>query len=255
MRRILVAAAAAALVGVAWTGAHAIEFGARGAYWFPKLSGTVESTTSGSPNTPIDLNSTLGIGDENFPFGEAFLRAGRVTLRVGYSQVKYDALTRLPQTIVFNGQTYDVSDNVASTLDLKMLCGEVQYDILRPDIAVAGFNLGLLLRVMYVDGKMQLSSVTAGTTVQDFNAPIPLVGAALGVGFLKDLIRVDARGVGMAYSGNHFLDSDAYASVTPLPFFRLQGGYRYMELKAENNVDLKGTITLKGPYLGAQVSF
>jgi outer membrane protein len=255
MRRVLAAAMAALTLAAGSTSALAVEFGFRGAYWFPKLSGTVESTTAGFPNTPIDLKNTLGIEDKNFPFGEAFLRTGRVTLRVGYSQIKYDASTQLTQTIVFDGQTYEASDNVASMLDMKMFAGEVQYDILRPDAGVAAFNLGLLLRVMYVDGKVQLTSATVGTTVQDFNAPIPMPGVAVGVGFLKDLIRVDARGAGIAYSGNHFVDADAYASVTPLPFVRLQGGYRYMELKAGGDVDLKGTITLKGPYLGAQVSF
>ncbi len=255
MRRLLAAATVAVVLASNAAAALAVDFGLRGAYWFPRLSGTVESTTSGVPNTPIDLKSTLGIGDKDFPFGEAFLRTGRLTLRVEYTQVKYDAYTRLNQPIIFNGQTYDISDNVASTLDLKMFSGEAQYDFLQPDLGIAGFNLGLLLRVMYVDGKMQLSSDAAGTTVQDFNAPIPLVGAAAGVGLLKDVLRLDARGAGIAYSGNHFIDVDACASLTPLPFLRLQGGYRYMELKAGSDVDLKGTIKLQGPYLGALLSF
>jgi hypothetical protein len=255
MRRILAAASAAAMLAAWTTNVLAVDFGARGAYWFPKLSGTVESTTSGVPNTPIDLKNTLGIQDKDFPFVEGFLRTGRLTLRVGYLQVNYDGYAQLTQTIVFNGQVYPVSDNVSSTLDLKMFSGEVQYDLLKPDVGVAGFNLGLLLRVMYVDGKVQLSSATEGTTVQDFHAPIPLVGAAAGVGFLKDLVRIDARGAGIAYSGNHFVDAEAYASIAPLPFIRLQGGYRYMELKTDSGTDLNGTITLKGPYVGGQLAF
>jgi outer membrane protein len=254
MRRILVAAAAAAMLAVASTGAHALEFGARGAYWFPKLSGTVQTTTAGMPDTPIDVKYTLGIRDENIPFGEAFLRAGNLTLRAGYSQIKFDGNQRLSQTITFNGQTYTATDNVVSALDMKMLDGEVQYDLLRPDAGIAGFNLGLLLKVKYVDGKVALDSAAAGKSTEDFKAPIPMVGAAVGIGFLKDMIRVDARGAGVAYSGNHLVDVDAYASLHPLPFVSLQGGYRYIDLKIDQD-DTKASLKLKGPYLGAQVSF
>ena len=60
-----------------------------------------------------------------------------------------------------------------------------------------------------------------------------MLGAAAGVGFLKDMVRVDARAAGIAYSGNHLYDADAYASFAPLPFVRIQGGYRYIDLKID----------------------
>ena len=68
------------------------------------------------------------------------------------------------------------------------------------------------------------------------------------------MVRVDARASGMIYSGNHLYDVDAYASFAPLPFVRIQGGYRYIDLK----IDQDGTLAsfkLRGPYLGAQLSF
>ncbi len=254
MRRILVAAAAAAMVSVASTGALALEFGARGAYWLPKLSGTVQTTTAGVPDTSIDVKHTLGVEDENLPFGEAFLRFGKLTLRAGYSQLAFDGNRQLSQTITFNGQTFTATDEVISRLDMKMLDGEAQYDLLRPDAGIAGFNLGLLLKVKYVDGEVELRSATVGTTVEDFKAPVPMLGAAVGVSFLKDTIRVDARGAGMTYSGNRLIDVDAYVSFRPLPFVRVQGGYRYIDLEIDED-DTKASIRLKGPYLGAQASF
>ena len=254
MRRILqivtVAAGVLLLAGSAFA-ASGFEVGARGAYWFPKLSGSAQTDATG--DTRFDFKDTLGVGDENIPFGEAFVRLGNTTLRVGYTQIKFDGDKVLTQTVVFNGTTFSVDNNVISRLDMKMLDGEVQYDFLRPDVGVAGFNIGLLLKVKYVDGRVELRS---GTTVElkDFKAPIPMIGAAGGVGFLKDMVRVDARAAGIAYSGNHLYDADAYASFAPLPFFRIQGGYRYIDLK----IDKDGTLAsfkLSGPYLGAQLSF
>ncbi|MFA5808514.1 MAG: hypothetical protein WC978_09085 [bacterium] len=255
MRRILqvvtVAAGFLLMAGSAFA-ASGFEVGARGAYWFPKLTGSAQTNATG--DTRFDFKDTLGVKDENIPFGEAFLRLGSTTIRVGYTQVKFDGDKELTQTVVFNGIPYSASDNVISSLDMKMLDGEVQYDFLRPDVGVAGFNLGLLLKVKYVDGKVELRSASQGTTRKDFKAPVPMVGAAGGVGFLKDMFRVDARAAGIAYSGNHLYDADAYASFAPLPFVRIQGGYRYIDLK----IDKDGTLAsfkLSGPYLGAQLSF
>jgi outer membrane protein len=231
--------------------ASGFEVGARGAYWFPELSG--DARTSGTGDTRFDFEDDLGVGDENIPFGEAFLRFGKTTIRVGYTQFSFDGNKELTRTIVFNGTPFLVSDNVISGLDLKMLDGEVQYDFLRPDVGVAGFNLGLLLKVKYVDGEVELRNSTT-TETEDFKAPIPMIGAAAGVGFLKDMVRVDARASGIAYSGNHLYEVDAYASFAPLPFVRIQGGYRYIDLKIDES-DVLASFTLSGPYLGAQLSF
>jgi len=231
--------------------ASGFEVGARGAYWFPKLSGDARTNVTG--DTRFDFEDDLGVGDENIPFGEAFLRFGNTTLRVGYTQMDFDGNKELTRSITFNGQTFSATDNVISSLDLKMLDGEVQYDFLRPDVGVAGFNIGLLLKVKYVDGKVELRNALR-TETKDFKAPIPMVGAAGGVGFLKDMVRVDARAAGIAYSGNHLYDADAYASFAPLPFVRIQGGYRYIDLKIDRD-DTLASFKLKGPYVGAQVSF
>jgi len=254
MRRILgvVTAAGVLLMAGSAYAAPGFEVGARGAYWFPKLSGDAQTNETG--DTRFDFKDTLGVGDENMPFGEAFLRLGGTTIRVGYTQVEFDGNKELTETVVFNGVTYSVSDNVISKLDLKMLDADLQFDFLRPDVGVVGVNLGLLLKVKYVDGKVELSSASTGSTVKDFKAPVPMVGAAAGVGFLNDMLRLDARAAGIAYSGNHLYDVDAYASFAPLPFFRIQGGYRIIDMK----IDWDGTrasFKLTGPYVGGQLSF
>ena len=248
---VMVAAGVLLLAGSAFA-APGFEVGARGAYWFPKLTGSAQTNAIG--DTRFDFKDTLGVKDENIPFGEAFLRLGSTTLRVGYTQLAFDGDKQLTQTVVFNGVTYSATDNVTSSLDLKMLDGEVQYDFLRPDVGIAGFNIGLLLKVKFVDGKVELRSVSQGATSKDFKAPIPMVGAAVGVGFLKDMVRVDARAAGIAYSGNHLYDADAYASFAPLPFVRIQGGYRYIDLKIDED-DSLASFKLSGPYVGAQLSF
>ena len=257
MRRILqvgtVAAGFLLMAGSAFA-APGFEAGVRGAYWFPELTGSARTTTNGVPDTRFDVKDTLGMKDENVPFGEAFLRFGGATLRVGYAQFAFDGNKTLTDNVTFNGRTFAVSDNVVSKLDMKMLDGELQIDLLRPDVALANFNFGLIVKVKYVDGQVELRSASQPATTKDFKAPIPMIGLAAGVGALKDMVRVDARASGIAYSGNHLYDADVYASLAPLPFVRIQGGYRYIDLKIDED-DALASFKLSGPYVGAQVSF
>jgi len=254
MRRILILAAVMSLLAA--VPANALvdgEVGARAMFWFPDLSGDVQTDVSGVQGTKFDIKDDLNVGDENFPSGEAFVRFGRLHFRVGYTPVKFDGNKQLTRQIVSNNQTFNVNDNVVSQLDLKMIDGEVQFDLLRPDIAVVGFNLGLILKVKYVDGTVELRS-TAATETRDFKAPIPMVGVAAGVGLIKDMLRADARVTGISYSGNHLFEGDVFASFSPLPFVSIQGGYRLIDLKIDED-DIEATLKLKGPYLGAQLSF
>lgn len=254
MKRFLILMAVLSLTAA--VPAHALPgvgAGARGMYWFPDLTGTVQTFDPVIGGTEFDVKDDVGIGDENFPSGEAFLRLSRFTFRVGYTPVKFDGNRQLTREIRFGDQIFNVNENVVSRLDLKMIDGEVQFDLLRPDVAAVAFNVGLIVKVKYVDGEVELRSATTAET-RDFKAPIPMVGAAAGVGFLKDMVRADARVTGIAYSGHHLFEGDAFASYAPIPFFRIQGGYRIIDLKIDED-DIEASLTLKGPYVGAQLSF
>ena len=142
-------------------------------------------------------------------------------------------------------------------VEVKMADGDVQLDLLRPDLGAVSMDLGIFLRLKYVDGSAELSSnnnVLSLSATQDFRLPIPEVGAAAGLGVPKNIVRADARLCGMAYSGSHIYEGDAFLSVMPFPFLRLQGGYRFIDLKADEN-DFKGTLKIKGPYAGIQIAF
>ena len=255
MRRLALIAAALALPALA-APAFALpgfEAGARGSYWFPGLSAKIQTFTGSVAGTKLDAKDDLGMKDENFASGEAFVRFGRLHIRVGCTPVSFDGSRTPSSPIVFNGRTFPAGVNVVSALDAKMLDGDVQIDLFSPDAVAAAANLGLIVKVKYVDGNAELSS--AGTTeARDFRAPVPMVGLAAGVGVLKNTLRADARVTGIAYSGNHLFEGDVFVSVVPAPFVRLQGGYRIIDLKVDTN-DIVAELRMKGPYAGAQVSF
>lgn len=255
MRRFAALAALCFLAGSASSAAAlpGFEAGVRGIYWFPDLSAKVQSFTPPPVGTKFDAEDDLGVGDENIPAGEVFLRIGRLHLRAGYTPVSFDGRNTLTRDIVFNGQTFSISEEVVSRLDVEMFDGEVQVDLLRPDLVAANFSLGLVAKVKHVDGEVELRT-TAQTERKDFRTPFPMVGVAVGVGFLEDMLRVDARGGGIAFSGNRLVEGDASLSVIPFPFLRFQGGFRLIDLKVDKD-DIVAELRLAGPYVGAQISF
>src|SRR4030067_869699 len=137
----------------------------------------------------------------------------------GFQPARFEGNKTLPRTIEFGGETFSVSDNVISRLDVDMLDAELQVDMLRHDLIAASFYLGLIGKVKYVDGEVKLSS-SALTERRDFQAPITMVGLAAGAGFANNLVRADARGTGKAYSGEHLDEGDVVGPFVPLPFLR-----------------------------------
>lgn len=258
MLRVLTVAGVFLLAGSALApSAFALEAGVRGMYWDSAISGNIQTVISGVPETELDVKNDLGMKDEGVFNGEVFLKAGSFTFRVAYTPLKFTGSAVLSQSIDFDGNTFPVGTPVSSKLETKMVDGDVQWDLLNPDLGVASMNLGIFLRLKYVDGSVEISStdpLLPLSATQDFRLPIPEIGAAAGIGFLKNIVRADARVSGMAYSGSHLYEGDAFLSVIPFPFLRLQGGYRFIDLKADEN-ELTATLKIKGPYAGIQVAF
>lgn len=261
MRRylqVVTAVGALLMAGSAFApSAFALGAGVRGMYWGSTISGNLQTITNGVSGTDLDVKSDLGWKDENVFNGEVFLKAGNFSFRVAYTPLKFTGSSVSSAPIEFDGSTFPAGTPVSSKLEAKMVDGDVQWDLLSPNLGVASMNLGVFLRLKYVDGSVEISSdnpVLPISATQDFRLPIPEVGVAAGVGILKDIVRADARVSGMAYSGNHIYEGDAFLSVIPFPFLRLQGGYRYIDLKADEN-DLNASLKIKGPYAGIQVAF
>ena len=152
------------------------DVGARGVYWFPSVSGDVD-TGDGK----IDLESDLGLDDEDFLGAEAFARVAWFGARAGYMPIKFDATNTLPGDITFEGVTFPEGTDVSTEVELKTADLELAF---APRLTVpwlANAQLGLLVKGKFVDGTVTLS--TTGTRVeQDLKGVVPMVGLLAGAG-------------------------------------------------------------------------
>ncbi len=235
------------------TQSHAFELGARGIYWFPSLDGKVQVEESGIVGTRVDFDDDLGIDDEDYPAFEVFLGIGDHHLSLSYMDIDYSGSQILSRTIVFNGQTYPITASVDSSIEYEMFDLCYQYDFLDLENILAGFSLGVVIQIKYVDGDVSLE--TAGIDErEDFTAPIPMVGLNLHVGILADILEARIKGTGITYSGDDLYEISGEISWTPLPFVDIHGGYKTFAIDIDED-DVIFDYDMSGPYLTLTVSF
>jgi hypothetical protein len=235
--------------------AQAIEFGARGFWWFPTLKADLRVNTDSTTGTEINMKDTLGIEDKSTYSVEAYVGTKNHHLNVMFTPFDYSASKILYTSVIFNGQTYAANSSVDSKLRMSMFDLQYQYDLLNFENILAGFSIGLIGQIKYLDGEAKLTSSLTGEQKQSFNIPIPMVGLGTHIGLIANLLEARAKATGMGYSGSYFIDASADISVTPFPFVDIHGGYRYMKLKIDNVSNVYGNMDFYGPFVGLTIGF
>jgi len=231
----------------------AFEIGARGYYWFPTLDGNVKVDEAGTPGTTIDFDKDLDIDDENYPSVEAFVGLGNHHLSLTYTNIDYSGENKLTRKIEFRGKTYAASDVVNSSIEYRMIDLHYQYDFLDLENILAGFSLGGVLQVKYLEGDVSLKS-TLYDEKEDFTLPIPMLGLNLHVGILADILEARVRGTAIGYSGNKIYEVMGDISWTPFPFVDIHGGYKTFVIDIDED-DVVFDYDMSGPYVALTVSF
>ncbi len=231
----------------------AFEIGARGYYWFPSLDGTVKVDEAGIIGTTLDFENDLGIEDENYPSVEVFVGGGNHHLSLTHTNIEYSGRKTLTREIIYRGKTYAVSDLVTSSIEYQMIDLHYQYDLLDLENILAGFSLGGVFQVKYLDGNVSLKT-TGIDEKEDFTIPIPMVGLNLHIGILADILEARVRGTAIGYSGNTIYELMADISWTPFPFLDIHGGYKSFIMDIDED-EVVFDYDMSGPYVALTLSF
>jgi outer membrane protein len=231
----------------------AFEVGARGYYWFPSLDGNVEVDKARIVGTSIDFEKDLGIDDESYPTIEAFIQADKHHFSVAYTSIEYSGTKTLTRSIVFDGKTYSASSLVNSLIEYRQVDFAYQYDFLNLENILAGFSLGGVFQITYLDGKVGLKT-TGIDEKEEFALPIPMIGLNLHVGLLADILEGRMRGTAIGYSGNMIYELAGDVSYTPFPFLDIHGGYKIFVIDIDED-DIVFDYGLSGPYIALTFSF
>ena len=241
----------------------ALEF--EGRYWMPDLvaKAKIEESSIGSD---INFKSDLGIKDENFPEGRFIWNIGPGSLiRLFYTQAKFKGGQTVTRAIDFNGKTYTAGTAVSSKLDLQYFGLGWLWQFLNMDDEK--IKLGTILEIKGVAGKASLDAPSlAFSESEDFIGALPTAGLALELSPFKETrpykkesswknskFYAEASGMSAGEYG-YFIDAEVGLKLAPNKYFSLNGGYRYVSLKAEDEPDY-AKIELKGPFVGATLRF
>ncbi len=233
----------------------AAEIGARAAVWLPTLAGEARVGAAGGGST-LDVSEDLGLGEDldleerGAPSAEAWVWAGDHHVLAAGTRLTLEA-TNLLVGESFGGQTF--TGATRSTLEVTMVDGLYQYDLLDFENVLAGFSVGPLVQVKFLEGRAEL--VQGATRAEEpFSLAVPLVGVGAHLGILADLVEARLRAGWIGWKGDSALDVQLEASYNPLPFLEIVVGYRHLALKLDED-DRTLDLTLGGPYAGLGLKF
>jgi outer membrane protein len=235
------------------TSSSAFEIGARGYYWFPSLDGNIKVDEGGVIGTNIDFEDDLGLDDDEFPTVEVFVGAGKHHLSLAFTDVDYSNSKTITRSINFDGQNYSALSSVSSSIEYQMIDLHYQYDLVDLENILAGFSVGGVFHVKYLDGEVSLKT-TGIDEKEDFTLPIPMIGLNLHLGILADLLEARVRGTGIAYSDNYMYELLGEVSWTPFPFVDIHGGYKTFTTNLDED-DVDFDYDMSGPYVALTISF
>jgi len=256
-RMVCLAVMAVAFALLMGAQAQAAEVGVRAYVWFPSLSADARGN-GGFAATTTNLTETLGLGNKAAYSAEIFGGMGKHHLSFMYTSLGYSDTKSLGSQVVFNGAVYNPGTGVNTELNLKMYDLKYQYDLVHMQNILAGFSLGPILQIKYLDGEMKLSGQSAstqpGNQKQSFQAPVPMIGLGCHANLIAKWLEARAQVTGMAYGGSLLIEGMADLSLTPFPFVDIHGGYKIMKLRASTN-DFFLDSQFSGPYLALTVAF
>lgn len=216
-------------------------------------NGTVAGTVNGV-GQQVDVERDLNLDDSENVTAEAALLLGNSRLSFSYLPVEFSGTGSLTVNGTFNGQAFSVNDTVRSKVSIDLYDFGYTYYFINLDDLPSRFQLGLELAVKVADAEVAFNDMTAGfVETESATVPIPTVGARARIA-LADYIGLAGRVGYVEYNDNHFLDAEAQIEFSPLPTVGIYGGYRYFDLKIDED-DLFVETDFSGPFLGALVRF
>ena len=202
----------------------------------------------------VDLVKTFGLEKQKFKVYGAKLGAGKSKVRLQRLQMNFEQATTVTQTFTFDGRTYPVSLPASLTMNWKLTRAGYEFDAVN---SPAGY-LGVIGEVKYNQIKASIAATGVGTSAVDTTAPIPAVGVAGGGYLVPRRLSMDFEVSGFKLPQRttregRFVDYDLHATAHLGPL-GVQAGYRSIDVNYLVDAD-RGTLKMKGPYVGASLRF
>lgn len=216
-------------------------------------SGSIAGNSTGT-NQKLDVEDDLDLDNSENVTAEVAFQWGNTRLTFNYLPIEFSGTGTLTAAGLFNGQAFSVDDTVRSKLQADLYDIGYTYYLVNADDLPVRFQLGLELAVKVVDADVSFNDLDAGfTETGSWIIPIPTVGARTRIA-LADFVGLVGRVGYLEYDGHHFLDAEAQIEFSPVPTVGLHAGYRYFDMKIDDE-DILLETKFSGPFAGLFVRF
>jgi len=243
------AIASIALLQTAQADVAGIEVG--GYQWTPDYKGTLASDSAALGGTSIDIKNDLGYSDDSLNILWASLEHPVPFLpnfKIVSSDLASSASSVLTRDIVFAGETYSVSDDVASTFDMSNTEYTFYYEVLDNWVSL---DLGFTIREY--DGEVQLATTTqSGTEALDFT--IPLLYAAVRADLPFTGFFIDAEINIISYDDDSISDTTVGVGYESEIGLGAKAGYRTFSLDVKEDT-FSSDLEFDGAYFSVFYHF
>lgn len=203
--------------------------------WSPSLGAKFQKGAEGRAGTLIDAVDDLGVGDRRTYGVRATLRIkGRSKLRGSYTPLDYDGAQPAPRTFRFHDTTYSRFVHVVTSLKGGYYTGEYELDFVKGPHGFLGGFVGA--KIFDVDVVI-LGRDTGQRELDTLRAPIPVVGLSGRIYSARFSLAGEVAGLTLGKRGN-LIETDVTARVHLSDRLAVQGGHRYLSLRAEDAPDL-----------------
>ncbi len=193
--------------------------------WILNTAGHIQSGS-----LPIDLKGDLGV-EEGAPtfFGRLVLKpARRHRILLEGTPYALDGRNQIVRSIVYNGQTFNVSDTVVSKGSLDYIFAGYQYDVASNPRGHLGFEVG----GAYLSADGVLHGIESGVTASKSETiGLPLAGTEFRVFPVpaSHLFEMNGEVKGMALGDyGHYLQADLNAGLQ-IKLVTFEVGYRFVD--------------------------
>ncbi len=255
MKKFLGALAIASITTIPVAQADIVGFEVGGYQWTADYKGTISSDTDALQGSDIDLQNDLGYSDDkNNVIWAAIEHPVPLipNIKITSSDLDASAQNDLERTIVFNGQSYLVTENVTTRIDLSNIEYTLYYEILDNWV---NLDLGLTLR--QYDGQVSLVTPPSGTNIseqEDVDFTIPLIYARGRFDLPLTGVFVDAEMNIINYDDDSVSDLMVALGYESDIGLGAKIGYRMFDLDVKDD-DLTADLEFDGAYISAFYHF
>jgi len=216
--------------------------------WEQQFSGDVSSGTS-----TVDVEDDLALDDDSNTVFYVALEHGVPLLpniRAQHFAIDVDGSNVLSRSIEFNGETFELSEEINTAIDLRQSDAVLYYEVLDNYL-----SLDLGLAVSFIEGSINVASASQNARAE-FDEVVPMAYVKTRVDLPLTGLWLGAEAQGVSYQDNSLMEFNAQLGYESKLGFGIEAGWRSVRIEVAEFDDVDSAkIDISGPYAALNYHF